>query len=669
MTISEPTARDSEIFTGVVQSTLILLVVAFLCLPYLFFGITDYPGSDASIHLAYVHDFSRQFWGGELYPRWLTSENEGYGSPIFLAQYPLPYFITALLRPITSFPPNSARDARELGILCFLVLVAAAFAARRWFRNSCKPWAATIASLVYISLPFILGLILNWACIGQLCTFVWMPLALAICDSIQPRFTVVTSLGVVLALLLLSHVLTTILFLPLLLGYTAIGCGRSADTSRIRRLGAMLLAFSIGVAIAAAYMFPLVAYRNLFDFAGLQSIMPAFEPGRWFPGVSSSALSKRSLLVALVYAICITLVAAYYVWRAGRGRVSRLLMMLTLGLGVVLIVPDLGQKLIHWSGLQVSSFDFDYEFPAQMLCTILSTAALGFIAYCRISEVGTSQRDQVLLIGACGAVLLMLPWSAFLWKAIPQLAIFQFPHRLCAILSIAVAGLFAVALDSCLRKLPSGGSAPSQGIVIFLAFAVIAGGVLTWRVDRRFRYPSTVPVVDPTQNGLVDPMYLSYVSRVQLAEFAKSLGASVDSWDIVPKRVDEGLHAEFTEGRGSVNIYRIGPRKLHVFTQCLEDACVKISQVYMPLWRVVPARESSSSPVLRSSADGLLEVVLAPGAYEFNLVFDGGAPERYGLILTLVSSVTVVSGLAVQFCRKCLWTVQGFQQQRRQNLL
>jgi hypothetical protein len=96
MTISKPTARSSLIFTGVAQSTLILLVAAFLCLPFLFFGIFSWNGGDSDTHAAYVHDFSRQFWGGELYPRWLTSANEGYGSPIFLVQYPLPYFILVI---------------------------------------------------------------------------------------------------------------------------------------------------------------------------------------------------------------------------------------------------------------------------------------------------------------------------------------------------------------------------------------------------------------------------------------------------------------------------------------------------------------------------------------------------------------------------------------------
>jgi hypothetical protein len=657
MTIFKSAARILSMFRGAAQSILILVVAAFLCLPFLLSGIVD--RGDALTHVAYAHDFSAQFWSGEIYPRWLISANEGYGSPIFLVQYPLPFFITALLRPLTAFPPNATREGHELGVFCFLILVAAAFAARRWFRNSCTSWAATIASLVYISLPFILGKTLGEGSIGQLCTFVWMPFALALCDSIKPRFASVSALGIVLALFLLSQVLTAILFLPLMLVYTVLGCGRSTQTSRIARFASVLLASCIGVGIAAIYVFPLVAYRNLFDVAGLSSTFHGFEFGRSFSYVLSSTLSNRLVLAALVCAFWISVVAAYYILRVGRSRLDRLVMVTTLVLGVALIAPGLGPKLIHLSGFAfttpVTAVEDAYKYgPAMMLCTLLGTAALGFISYCRISESERTEREQVLLFGACGLVLLMLPWSAPLWKAIPQLANFQFAWRLCAILNVAIAGLFAKAVDSCLRNLPRRDGAPSQGVLIFLALVVIAIGALTWRVDLWFRFPST-PAVDATRNGLVDLMYRSYVPRAQLAEFAKILGTSPDSWDIAPKRVDGGVHAEFTQGRGFVNVDRIGPRKLHVFIQCLEEARVKISQVYVPLWRVAPTGQNSSGPVLRSSADGLLEVALVPGRYDFNLVFDGGPSERFGMILTLVSIVVVLSGLGVVLCRKCLW--------------
>jgi len=643
----------------------ILLVAALFCSPFLLFGVFSWYGGDSWTHAEYVYDFSRQFWHGEVYPRWLTSANEGYGSPIFFVQYPLPYFITALLRPLTFFPTNALREAHELGVFCFLMLAAAGFAARRWFRNSCTPWAATIASLVYISLPFILGETLGWTAIGQLCAFVWMPLALCFCESIQPRFVVVASLGVILALLLLSHVLTGILFLPLMLAYTVFGCEKSSHISMRARIASVLLALCIGVGISAVYLFPLVAYRNLFDVAGMQYIYGGFEIGRWFAYVTWESLSSRVVLPLMICTVFLTLITVYYVWHARGAGASRILMILTLVLGAVALAPGLGSKLIQLSGFRVSTSTWgNQDVPARILCTLLSTAVLGIVAYCHVSEGATRKRAQVLVFGTCGTFLLTLPWSAFVWKAIPPLANFQFPFRLGTILSVAVAGLFAVALDSCLREPARRDRALSQGVVIFSAIAVVGLGLLTWRVDWRFRHHVNT-TVDAARNGLVDVMYRSYVPRAQVVEFASDLGGSPDKWDVVPKHVDQGVNAAFTEGRGFVKVDRIGPRVIHVSIQCLDDAHVKIGQVYMPLWKVVPTRQYSSVPVLRRSADGLVEVVLGPGLYEFNLVFDGGAAEKYGVILTLVSIGVVVSGLTVQYCRRWLWAAIRVRPQTR----
>src|SRR5579863_8666604 len=185
---------------GTKPTLIIIVVAAVLCLPFLFVGLPT--GYDARTHMMYQYYFSRQFWGGDLYPRWLAEANKGYGSPIFLVQYPLPYFITALLRPILSFPPTATRESRELGVYCFLVLAAAGLSAWLWFRDRCTPVASTIAAVVYISLPYTIGQALYArVAIGELTTFVWMPLMFALCDRVhRVQFKMLSAIGTVFAL-------------------------------------------------------------------------------------------------------------------------------------------------------------------------------------------------------------------------------------------------------------------------------------------------------------------------------------------------------------------------------------------------------------------------------------------------------------------------------------
>jgi len=138
----------------------------------------------------------------------------------------------------------------------------------------------------------------------------------------------------------------------------------------------------------------------------------------------------------------------------------------------------------HQFSRQFWNGEFD---PRWLMVIALSTLVLGVFAYCHASE-DDARRDRtlmVLLVTACVAFLLMLPWSAFVWKAIPDLAAaIQFPWRFGAFLSIAAAGLFAAAIDRSLYHRANRGGSRWAMLVTFMAIAVIGAGVLTWRADR-----------------------------------------------------------------------------------------------------------------------------------------------------------------------------------------
>jgi hypothetical protein len=635
--------KNSLIFpipTAFLHSLVIVLVAAILCTPCLLVGIP--AGVDSSIHVTYQYSFSHQFWNGDLYPRWLADANKGFGSPIFFIQFPLPYFATALLRPIMSFPPTATREAHELGVYCFLTLAAAGLAARAWFRHRCSPVASSLAAIAYISFPYILGQALYYRmALGELSTFVWMPAALALCDrALLRRYGVLSALGVVFALLVLSNALTGLLFIPVILLYVIVS-ERPADMSFVKRIAPVLLALALGIGVAAIYVFPLVAYQRLFDLNRLVTNHPYTELGRSLLFVSARDMFANQIAVpGMISAICLTLIVARYVWRADVTFVSRLGMLLTLGLGVAMVIPDLGPRVIEWSRLKVSGFDTCCGgLSMRMLFSALITIALGILAFCRVAGVDTNRRECVLLVISCGAFVLMLPWSAALWKAIPGLAVIEFPWRLSGILTVTTAGLFAVALDDCLRGRVGGERKPSPIAISVVALAVVGCGALIWRVDAPLRTLDTRRV-DLMRE--VDSMYPTYVSPLNLAAFAKSLGTSPDSWDVAPTPLEDGVRAEFTEGQGTVSVIPVGPRKLRISAQSLGDSRIRIGQMYWPLWRIVTVTQSPPDEALRSSPEGLIEVSLAPGRHDFELVLDGGLPERSGAIVTLMSVLFVV---------------------------
>jgi hypothetical protein len=620
---------------------LIVLAAAILCLPVLLAGIPE--SGDAATHARYQYYFTHQFWSGDLYPRWLADENKGYGSPIFLAQYSFPYFATALLRPLTWFKSSPTRESRELGIYCFLVLAAAGLAARTWFRNRYTPAASTIAAIAYIAFPYIVGqTIYDRVSVGELATFLWMPWILALIDRIQPtRFRVLSAIGLLFALLILSNVLTSVLFAPLMILYALVS-GYRTDKSPVRRAAPLLISFAVGVGTAAAYLFPLAAYRRLFDAGAVSADHPYFELGRQLLNITSGELSSNRIIIpGIICAICLILFIARYIWRSHVNRAGQAIMLAALGLGAVMLIPGAGKALIDLAHLKVSGDSYN-AFSAKMLLTDLFTFGLGLLAYCRVSKEQTDPRERLLLSISCGALVLMLPWSSAIWKTVPGLgAILQFPWRLGALLTVAAAGLFASAIDDCMRRGSLGGRIPSITVLISVALVTIVPGNLIWRVDARFRAPSS-PQVDLTRG--VDPMYPTYVPPSKLAAFAKDVGTTPDTWEVASTPVVYGVRADLSGGQGTVSAMRVGPRRLLVSAQSTGFTRALIGQLYFPLWRIVPTTQSTQGELLGSSADDLIEVSLTPGRHDFELVFDGGWPERLGNIVTLTSVLLVLGG-------------------------
>jgi len=94
----EPVTKPGSVYRLAPYSHGLIVVLAalILSLPCLIRGIPLV--GDTITHVQYQRHFSDQFWAGDLYPRWLMNANKRYGSPVFLVQYPLPYWITALIR-------------------------------------------------------------------------------------------------------------------------------------------------------------------------------------------------------------------------------------------------------------------------------------------------------------------------------------------------------------------------------------------------------------------------------------------------------------------------------------------------------------------------------------------------------------------------------------------
>lgn len=58
---------------------IIVAVALLLTMPLLINGCMN--GHDFFFHVIFSHHFTEQFWNGDLYPRWMSKMNAGFGSP------------------------------------------------------------------------------------------------------------------------------------------------------------------------------------------------------------------------------------------------------------------------------------------------------------------------------------------------------------------------------------------------------------------------------------------------------------------------------------------------------------------------------------------------------------------------------------------------------------
>jgi hypothetical protein len=256
----------------------ILVIVAaglLVTLPCLLYGF-PYYGDDSVWSVIFFKAFSQQFWSGEFYPRWLQQLNGGLGNPTAFYYAPGAYWISSLLDVVSL----DHSGWRELGWSASIALITSGLAAYLWIRKTVTPNAALVASLVYLILPYHLNIDLyDRGALAELWTFVWMPLVLWSVEALiaRHRFGVVL-LGVSYALLIMTHLPTTLIFSVVPIVYSLYV---SDSTSRLRSCLLTLLGMALGTGLSAIYLLPAMTMQE-FIFHTTQGIGGHYYFGNWF---------------------------------------------------------------------------------------------------------------------------------------------------------------------------------------------------------------------------------------------------------------------------------------------------------------------------------------------------------------------------------------------------
>ena len=232
----------------------LLLAIAIGCAagqPYFLGKLVN--GSDTYYHLHRLWQLDVMVRQGVWFPRWSPDLAYGFGYPVFQFYGPLSYQIAEV------FYLLSGHLTTSYWLALALFTVAAAVGAYFWARDILGEWGGLVAAAAYVFTPYLASNILIRGASAEACAFAAMPFVLGATQRIargQKKFMGIGAMAY--AALALSHNATFFLFTPALLAYAAF-----ISIKQIKSFLRIVLMMSWGIALAAFYILPAFAERNL----------------------------------------------------------------------------------------------------------------------------------------------------------------------------------------------------------------------------------------------------------------------------------------------------------------------------------------------------------------------------------------------------------------------
>ncbi|MCA1629595.1 MAG: hypothetical protein LC785_16285 [Acidobacteria bacterium] len=343
---------------------------------------------DAVFHSMWYTNFARQFFAGELYPRWLVDMNAGLGSPVFFFYAPLPYYATLIFSPLL---PDDPYGLSQLGASSALALTASGLAAYLWLRSFNGAWAAALGAIFYISAPYHLRIDLytrnafaeSWA-------FVWMPLTLYFVARARHNSRVaLCGISVSYAALAMTHLPGVVVFSAVPPAYSLWRAGEGARRgAALTTLGGMLL----GVGLAAVYLLPAMTMQGAISVADFTA--SAYHE-RW---LRFQPFAVGDLDSQLFWASALMIALAVFSFAAGRRNASErdgreLSFWLAVALACVLMMLPPSRPV--WQVFKtLQSIQFPWRFG-----TVLCLAASALVA----AGLASARRPRGVLSSICAA--------------------------------------------------------------------------------------------------------------------------------------------------------------------------------------------------------------------------------------------------------------------------
>jgi hypothetical protein len=582
---AEPPADENisrkTAFTRASPYLILVLLGLILSWPVLVHGFPDLS-NDGFDHARLNGNFAAQFWSGELYPRWLSGVNGGFGSAAYYLYPPLQGFVASLFWPLArGWDPYGWFIA---GYACVLATVFAGVTAFIWLRTFAGPASALFGAAVYMIAPYHLAIdVYNRGAAAEYWIFVWLPLLMLAAQGIASNSGYSTAgLAGSYALCVYSHATVAACSAALPLAYVLTF---SEPKRRWRATLASVFGLMLGVGLAAVFLLPAVLDQSK-TWASLQTEGWGEYRNWWLFSIRDQ---------------------------------------------------------ITETGTQGTGIPWYFSYKMRILVITIWTVIFSGTSYWltrRYSTSGMARRLAAFYLGTTvAAFFLMLRQSAIVWRVIPVLPLLQFPFRLSTFLVMAAAALSCLAFGSLKQK---GARYGAAAIMLSLLGWIAADAVFARQAYSVWRY---VPPERAAQNaGLLRTQKEHYAFWPKAARVIDlSTVAALEKFIAAHPPKQAHLTGEAAAGSALVESWK--PRKVLLKVDAPAGGQLILNHFYMEGWRARIEGSPTDLTLNPSRPDGLIVVNVPAGVFNLIVDLPPDRAERTGKLISLASLATLAAML------------------------
>ncbi len=585
-------------------------------------------GHDFEYHVVISKHFSAQLWQGELYPRWLQNTNADFGSPTFFFYAPIPYYLTSLFSPLSHY--YNLPSCSELALSSLLALIASGLSAYVWLKEIVPKNSAVIASLVYMAWPYHLAvdLYVRFA-FTEYWSFVWIPLILYFSIKIVrgSRLNII-GLAISLALLVLTHLPTFIIFFPVLIGYALFTASRSQRKIVFAR---MALAITLAIGLSAIYWLPAMTTQSFISIETMFTEVLNYKNNFLFTGPKigndKNFWRHLELLTGLTggLALCAWKISEKYSAATSRRESNYWIIVAMLSLFMTLPFSELAWNILP----AIKTVQFPWR-----LNTVLTVATVGLFAIA-ISQLKVndnffnhSNKNLLLKISCLTTIIFMLT-AIQIFPLQKQIA---FLGSRSTVLSLVLIALLLLGI-SFIRKPINFSSHKLLSVGFLLTLSILLGSQL---------YGVKYFFSTGLGNNNVARIVISMAAQEHRPQWVPE---EVFNAEDLSKLSEKFTRISIDSGKASFLVSQWQPRKIGFQMQAATDTEITIHQFYYPGWTARIKGSSRSLPIHPSKL-GILQISVPAGNHEVSVTLEAVKPELIGQIISAVSAIlTLVLGL------------------------